>query len=74
MKIFVAFLLLVYDRRQGFGEAFVYLHKSTFSHPSEVLKLLVPSSLYVLQNNLVLVAAVREREREIEIFFAAIIF
>lgn len=59
-KIFVAFLLLVIDRRKGVSESLFYLHKTTFSQPVEVLKLLVPSSLYVLQNNLILVAAVTE--------------
>ena len=57
VKIFVAFAFLACERGAGAGEAGRHLWTATAGQPAEVLKLLVPSSLYVVQNNLVLVGA-----------------
>ena len=54
-KIVVAFGLLAWDRGSGVGDAWQHLKATTLAQPHEVAKLLVPSSLYVVQNNLVLV-------------------
>jgi len=54
-KILVAFGLLAWDRGSGVVEAWQHLKTTTLAQPREVIKLLVPSSLYVVQNNLVLV-------------------
>lgn len=58
-KILVAFGLLAWDRGAGLGDAWQHLRAATLAQPREVLKLLVPSSLYVVQNNLVLVVRVK---------------
>mmetsp|Transcript_58138 Transcript_58138/g.131738 ORF Transcript_58138/g.131738 Transcript_58138/m.131738 type:complete len:397 (-) Transcript_58138:142-1332(-) len=57
VKIVAAFGLLAYDRNLGVAEAWEHLRETTVSKPMEAIMLLVPGSLYVVQNNLVLVAA-----------------
>ena len=59
-KIVVAFGLLAWDRDSGVLDAWQHLKSTTIAQPQEVLKLLVPSSLYVVQNNLVLVVRLHD--------------
>ena len=57
-KIFGSFILLIFlDCKGDVNEATKRLGEATFRRPQEVAKLLVPASLYVIQNNLVLLAA-----------------
>jgi UDP-sugar transporter A1/2/3 len=57
VKIVVSVAFLAAERGKGLREAWGHLVSATRSQPLEVLRLSVPSALYVLQNNLVLVAA-----------------
>ena len=55
LKIVVAFGLLMWDRSDSVRDAWQHLKATTLEQPHEVLKLVVPSTLYVVQNNLLLV-------------------
>uniref|UniRef100_A0A7S1TRQ5 CMP-sialic acid transporter n=1 Tax=Phaeomonas parva TaxID=124430 RepID=A0A7S1TRQ5_9STRA len=56
-KIFVAFLLLANERGESLTKTLEFVQSDTRAKFGEALKLMVPSTLYVIQNNLVLFAA-----------------
>lgn len=57
LKIFIAFLLLRAEEGLTLASTFEHVKRETLTKLPEAAKLLVPSTLYVIQNNLVLVAA-----------------
>lgn len=57
IKFHGSFLLLCFEQRMWPCGGAVVLFRQTFSQPLELSKLIVPAALYVLQNNLMLIAA-----------------
>mmetsp|Transcript_15807 Transcript_15807/g.48205 ORF Transcript_15807/g.48205 Transcript_15807/m.48205 type:complete len:300 (-) Transcript_15807:310-1209(-) len=74
LKIFVAFVLLKFSERLSFSETARKVYRETVGFPMEAAKLLVPSTLYVIQNNLVLVAAENLEGPVLAVFSQAKIF
>lgn len=74
VKIFVAFLLLMWENGSGPVTTMRKVYHETIDAPIEFMKLLIPASLYVLQNNLVLVAAENLEGPLLAVFSQAKIF